>query len=132
MNKAFDFLRLHKEVAFATVENGKPRLRVFQIMKLEDTMLYFVTSPTKAVYCQLQKNSAIEILSMEGNISVRLWGNAVFDVDDDIAREIYATNPVLPRLYKHYTDLAYFRLNLVGLDYFDLMPTPPLFEHYDF
>lgn len=25
MDKAFDFLRQHKDVAFATVENGKPK-----------------------------------------------------------------------------------------------------------
>ena len=32
-----------------------------------------------------------------------------FDVSDDVAREIYADNPVLP-LYKQYAEWAYFRL----------------------
>lgn len=132
MNKAFSFLQSHKEVAFATVENGKPRIRGFQIMKQEGATLYFATSPTKEVYRQLQQNPSIELLSMEGNISVRLWGEAVFDVDDATAREIYATNPVLPRLYKNYTDLAYFRLKPAGMDYFDITPTPVVCEHYDF
>lgn len=132
MNKAFSFLQSHKEVAFATVENGKPRIRVFQIMKQEGTTLYFATSPKKEVYGQLQQHPAIELLSMAGNISVRLWGEAAFDVDDTIAREIYAANPVLPRLYPRYTDLVYFRLKPAGMDYFDLTPTPVLFEHYDF
>lgn len=132
MKKAFHFLQTHKEVAFATVEDGKPKIRVFQIMKQEEATLYFATSPKKEVYRQLQKNPNIELLAMEGNVSVRLWGTAVFDVSDCIAREIYDTNPVLPRLYKTYSDLVYFRLKPVGMDYYDLEPTPVLFEHYDF
>lgn len=131
MDKALRFLQSHKDVAFATVEDGKPRIRVFQIMRLEDTMLYFATSPRKEVYKQLRKNPKVELLSMEGNISVRLWGEVIFDVDETTAREIYSANPVLPRLYERYDDLVYFRLNLIGMDYFDLTTTPPLFEHFD-
>lgn len=37
MEKAFDFLSGHKDVAFATVEQDKPKIRVFQIMKQEKT-----------------------------------------------------------------------------------------------
>ena len=68
---------------------------------------------------------------MAGNLSVRVTGSAVFDVPDDVAREIYTENPVLPRLYKAYSDLAYFRLPIEKLVYYDLTPTPPLFEHYE-
>lgn len=53
-------------------------------------------------------------------------------MDDATAQEIYATNPVLPRLYKSYTDLVYFRLPAVSLDYYDLPPDPPLQEHYEY
>ena len=49
-------------------------------------------------------------------------GQAVFDVDDAMAREIYADNPVLPRFYKSYADLVYFRLSAATLDYYDLTP----------
>lgn len=119
-------------MAFATAEDGKPKIRVFQIMRQEKNILYFVTAPGKEVYRQLQKNPNIEVLAMRGNISVRIAGQAVFDVDDKTAREIYAANPVLPRLYRAYTDLAYFRLPAVSLDYYDLTPDPPLQEHYDY
>ena len=132
MEKAFDFLSSHKEVAFATVEQNKPKIRVFQIMKQERHTLYFATSPHKEVYRQLQENPDIELLAMDGNISVRITGRAVFDVSDDVARGIYADNPVLPRLYKQYTDLAYFRLPVAKLDYYDLTPTPSTFEHYEY
>ena len=101
-------------------------------MRQEKNILYFVTAPGKEIYRQLQKNPNIEVLAMRGNISVRIAGQAVFDVDDKTAREIYAANPVLPRLYRAYTDLAYFRLPAVSLDYYDLTPDPPLQEHYDY
>lgn len=114
MEKAFDFLSSHKDVAFATVEQNKPKIRVFQIMKQEGHTLYFATSPHKEVYRQLQENSNIELLAMDNNISVRVTGCAVFDVPDEVAREIYENNQVLPRLYKQYTDLAYFRLPSVS------------------
>ena len=132
MEKAFDFLSSHKDVAFATVEQNKPKIRVFQIMKQEGHTLYFATSPHKEVYRQLQENSNIELLAMDNNISVRVTGCAVFDVPDEVAREIYENNPVLPRLYKQYTDLAYFRLPVSKLDYYDLTPTPHTFEHYEY
>ena len=132
MEKAFDFLSRHKDVAFATVEQDKPKIRVFQIMRQEGHTLYFATSPRKEVYRQLRENPHVELLAMDGDISVRLTGRAVFDVPDALAREIYADNPVLPRLYKRYTDLVYFRLPIAKLDYYDLSPTPPVFEHYEF
>ncbi len=132
MEKAFDFLSAHKDVAFATVEQGKPKIRVFQIMKMERHTLYFATSPRKEVYRQLMENPDIELLAMDGNMFVRATGCAVFDVSDETAREIYASNPVLPRLYKQYTDMVYFRMTVDKLDYYDLTPTPPTLEHYEY
>lgn len=133
MKLALDFLRTHKDVAFATVGiDGKPKLRVFQIMKIERTNLYFATSPHKEVYRQLQTDPAIEILAMAGDISVRIAGNACFDVMEETAREIYESNPVLPRLYARYTDLAYFRLPIAKLDYYDLSTNPPMLESHTY
>lgn len=131
MKKAFEFLKENRAVAFATVEGGKPKIRVFEIMKQQENTLYFVTAPGKEVYKQLQENPNVEILAMKGNVFVRIAGQVAFDVDDTTAREIYAANPVLLRLYKTYTDLVYFRLSVATLDYYDLTPTPPLQEHYD-
>lgn|SRR5574344_396357 len=132
MERAIKFLQENKEVALATVENDKPKIRVFQIMKMEGTNLYFATGYQKGVYRQLTANPAIEVLAMKGDLSVRMAGKAIFDVDDATCQEIYQQNPVLPRLYADYKKLAYFRLELHKLDYYDLKPTPPLFESYDF
>ena len=129
MEKAFDFLSRHKDVAFATVEADRPKIRVFRIMKQEGHVLYFATSPRKEVYRQLQENPHVELLAMEGNISVRVTGRVVFDVPDEVAREIYVDNPVLPRLYADYSDIVYFRLEVCQVDYYDLTPAPPILEH---
>lgn len=131
MEKAFEFLKQHKDVALATVEDNKPKIRVFQIMKQEGHTLWFATSPHKEVFRQLQAKPSIELLAMDGNISVRITGKAGFDIPDNICREIYADNPVLLRLYSDYTVLAYFRMIVENLDYFDLTPTPPILEHFD-
>lgn len=130
MEKAFSFLATHKDVAFATAEEKKPKIRVFQIMKRDNDILYFVTAPHKEVYRQLQKNPFVELLAMAGNVSVRITGKVSFNISDNIGQEIYETNPILKRLYKQYLDLIYFSITIDELDYFDLTPTPPIFEHY--
>ena len=132
MKEALEFLKENKEVAFATVgEGNRPMIRVVQIMKFDGNDLFFATGPHKRVYAELQENTAVEILSRKDNISVRVSGSAVFDVSDDIQREIYDTNPVLPRLYPDYKSLVYFRFPIDSLDYYDLTPTPPVLRHYD-
>ena len=132
MKEAFDFLSEHPDVAFATVENEKPKIRVFQIMRQEGTTLWFATSPHKKVYRQLQINPDSELLAMAGNVSVRVTGEVYFDVPDSLCRKIYETNPVLPRLYEKYSDLTYFRLSIRALDYYDLTPNPPILKHEEY
>lgn len=129
MEKAFEFLSRHKDVALATAEGNIPKVRVFQIMKQEGHTLYFATGPQKDIYRQLQENPQIEILGMYGNISVRMGGSVHFDVDDKTCRDIFRDNQVLQRLYADYAALVYFRFTPEWSDYYDLTPTPPVFEH---
>ncbi len=131
MRTALDFLSQHKEVAFATCEGYLPKIRLFQIMRQEGTKLYFATSPQKAVYRQLQAHPQLEILAMDGQVSVRCAGKADFAVEDAMAQWIYAHNPVLSRLYSSYDKLAYFSFQIEEMDYYDLRPTPPIFRHFD-
>ena len=131
MQRALEFLSEHNEIAFATCEGNLPRLRIFQIMRLEGTTLYFATSPKKAVWHELQANPYVELLTYADNISVRCSGKVNFDVADDMKRWIYDNNPVLPRLYTSYDKLEYFCLTIAEMDYFDLKPTPPEFRHFN-
>jgi len=131
IQQAIDFLRKHPEGVLATVSDNRPQTRVFQVMKVEDTTLFFATAPQKAVWQQLQENPAVEFLVLHDRVSVRCSGTALFDVDDDTKRWIYGHNSVLPRLYFSYDTLVYFRLPIARLEYFDLRPTPPISLHID-
>ena len=131
MQKALFFLRKHNEVAFATSDGHLPKLRMFQIMKQENNMLYFSTSAEKAVWKELMDNPNVEILAYADNVSVRCSGMVNFNVEEDVKRWIYENNPVLPRLYSSYDQLVYFCLPIAEMDYFDLTPTPPVFLHFD-
>ena len=62
-DKAIQFLKDHKEITLATSEGNLPKLRIFQIMKQEGHVLYFATSPKKAVWRELQQNPNVEILA---------------------------------------------------------------------
>lgn len=130
MEKALAFLKEHVNVALATVENDCPKIRVFQIMKQEGTVFYFATNPNKEIYSQLQKNRHVEFLAMEGNISVRVAGEASLQVPDSVAQEIYRSNPVLHRFHDTYHTIAYFSIVTEKIDYYDLGTSPVTFESY--
>lgn len=131
MQKALDFLRSHNEIAFATCEGNQPKLRMFQIMRQENNLLYFATSAKKAVWKELMQNPNVEILAYADNVSVRCSGMVNFDVEDDVKRWIYDNNSVLSRLYNSYDQMEYFCLPIAEMDYYDLSPTPPVFLHFD-
>jgi uncharacterized pyridoxamine 5'-phosphate oxidase family protein len=128
---ALQFLKEHYEVVLATSEDNVPSTRIFQIMKMEGTTLYFATAPQKDVYRQLTKNPRIEILSLCNQVMVRCKGKADFDVDAATTQWIYDHNPVLPRLYERADLLRYFKLDIEELDYYNLKPTPPVFKHFN-
>ncbi len=131
MNKAIDYIVASKEVVLATIDYGKPRIRVFQIMKSKGSSLFFATSPKKKVYQQLKLTPYVEILAMSNGVSAKADGKVYFDVDDDDAQEIYNTNPVLPRLYSDYKDLVYFRFDIQTVEYYDLNVDPPVTEYFE-
>jgi len=131
LNQALQFLREHNEVALATCQGNLPKLRMFQIMKQEGTMLYFATSAKKAVWRELKENPNVELLAYADNVSVRCAGMVSFFVKDEVKQWIYDHNPVLQRLYSSYEQMDYFCLPISDLDYYDLSPTPPINQHFD-
>jgi len=131
LNQALQFLLEHNEVALATCIGNLPKLRMFQIMKQEGTMLYFATSAKKAVWRELKENPNVELLAYADNVSVRCAGMVSFFVEDEVKQWIYDHNPVLQRLYSSYEQMDYFCLPISDLDYYDLSPTPPINQHFD-
>ncbi len=133
MKEAIEFLRRHTDIAFATIgQDKKPKLRVFQIMGMEEdkNSLYFVTSKEKEVYSQVMSNPHVEILAMEGDISVRVSGMVSFDVTTSEAIAIYEGSAILQNLYKDYRKLEYFRVLMDSIEYYDLSTDPPTQENY--
>ncbi len=93
---------------------------------------HFARSPHKDVYAQLKGMPNVSFLDLKGAEFSRINGTIDFDIPDEVQREIFDTNPVLPHLYKTYKDLVYLRLPAESADYFDLRTTPPTLVHYDF
>lgn len=128
MKKVLDFTVKHKNVVLATVDGDKPKLRVFQIMKQVGASFYFTTNKEKEVYTQLQRNCNVEFIAVDGNVSVRVAGHAFFDVPEDVAIEIYRSNPILKRFHDSYKTIAYFGVKAEKIDYYDLGTDPVTFE----
>lgn len=99
-------------------------------MKQEGTVFYFATNPKKEIYSQLQQNRHVEFLVMDGNISVRVAGEASLQVTEDVAQEIYRNNPVLHRFHNTYRTIAYFSIVAEKIDYYDLGISPITFGSY--
>lgn len=57
-------------------------------------------------------------------------GNVVFDVPENVQKEIFAENPILPDLYPSFNALVYGRMDVKFVEYFDLNPRPPRIERY--
>lgn len=133
MKEAIDFLRKHADIALATVgADKKPKIRAFEIMKMDErsNSLYFTTSDDKEVYTQIQSNPHVELLAMEGSVSVRITGMVSFDVASTVAQSIFDNNAILQRLYPDYTRLEYFRVIMQSIEYYDLSADPPIQENY--
>ncbi|MCC8088792.1 MAG: pyridoxamine 5'-phosphate oxidase family protein [Rikenellaceae bacterium] len=130
--KMLELLNVNADIALATVgSDGKPKIRVFQIMRISENNLYFATSSDKETYKQLKNNPFVEILAMDGSISLRLAGKAEFDVPEEVKSSIYYDSDVLQRLYLNYSDLEYFIVKVDKMDYYNLDTQPPTLETYD-
>ncbi len=134
MKKAIDFLRTHWDVALATIgADNRPKLRAFQIMRIdENNVIYFATSKEKEVYKQLMSNPYMEILAMEGTVSVRAAGIAEFTVTNKTGEAIYFENTILQGLYEDYRDVMYFTMKIKEIEYYDMAENPPLTERKTF
>lgn len=130
ISDAFDFLEKNRDVAFSTIRDARPSIRIFQIMKISGTTLYFATSPQKEVYTQLIENPAVEILAYKDNVQVRMAGDVVFDVPVNVQKEIFMENEILPDLYPAYDSLVYGRMAVKFVEYYDLTLRPPRIERY--
>lgn len=85
---------------FATVEDGKPKVRPFNVsMEFEDK-IYFYTNNHKSAFSQMQSNPNIEICAMIGEDRwLRLSGEVVWDNRPEVKRAMLDFNPELRSKY---------------------------------
>lgn len=133
LNQALAFLKEKKELAFATCEQGFPKIRVMQLMGISThNELNFATNPHKEIWKQINTDPNVELLVYNSYYSVRISGKVNFKVTDNEAEALFNAkgNEILPDLYKSYTDMVYFNVEIVSLDFFDLTQRPPVHHIY--
>lgn len=133
LEKSYGFLKEKKHVSLATSFEGRPHIRVFEIMDIQNGKIFFATSPKKEVWTQLLKNPQIEILSFDANTSVRVEGKVHTLDEDEKCKELYEMkqNIIFRQLYSDFKDLVYFYLPIDKLTFFDLTCRPPFMKVYD-
>lgn len=124
-----DLLREIKDVAFATVsENGKPQIRIIDVMLAEDEKLYFCTARGKDFYKQLMKSADVAVTGLTKDWQmIRLDGRAekLTDQKKWIDR-IFEENPSMNGVYpgKSRYILEPFCIADGQVEFFDLGKNP--------
>lgn len=113
MDKILQFLKENPVFYFATVDDGKPRVRPFGFFMGYKGRLYFGMGRHKASYRQLHDNPNVEVsATSEDNVWIRIRGKAVFDDDEEAIKQAFVTMPLLRNIYNEKTG---FKLGLVYL-----------------
>ena len=130
-------LRGIKDVAFATVnDEGKPEVRIIDVMIVEQDKLYFCTGRGKDYYRQLLKHPDVAVTGLNKDFQmVRLSGKAekLADQRQWIDR-IFEENPVMNGVYPGESRyiLEPFCISKGELEFFDLGKSPIYRESFVF
>lgn len=100
MKEIIEFLAKNPTGAFATVDNGKARVRPWAFMMENQGKLWFCTSNNKNVYKEMQANPNVEFASWQGFNILRLSGKVKFSQDIDMKAKILENNPGVKSIYK--------------------------------
>lgn len=133
--KAFKLLRDVKSVAFATVNNGEPAVRIADVMLAEEDGLFFLTARGKPYYKQLKEKQKLAICGMDKEyVSVRVIGDIQFCKDKTILDKIFEHNPIMNDLYpdEKRDILESFHMYRGKGEIFDLSIEPPKRERFAF
>ena len=126
-----------KDVAFATVnDEGKPEVRIIDVMIVEQNKLYFCTGRGKDFYRQLLKHPDVAVTGLNKDFQmVRLSGKTekLADQRQWIDR-IFEENPVMNGVYPGESRyiLEPFCISKGELEFFDLGKSPIYRESFAF
>lgn len=94
-----EFLRKIKSASFATVEEGKPQVRIIDVMLVEDQKIYFTTAKGKSFYRQLKDNPFVAIAAMDERYRTVRVSGPVKLVDRSYVDKIFDENPMMNDIY---------------------------------
>ena len=120
---------LQKEIhaaAFATLaEDGRPEVRIIDIMLYDGHSLYFLTAKGKAFYRQLIEQKFVAITGEKGRRAVSLRGH-VRVADPALLDVMFEENPYMKDIYPGDTRRALeaFEIYRAQGEYFDLTQSP--------
>lgn len=100
-NKYLKLLREIKSVSFSTISvDGKvPKVRIIDIMMVEDDKIYFTTARGKHFYSEMIERPIVAISGMTKEyLAIRVTGN-VTKVDRKYVDKIFELNPMMNDLY---------------------------------
>lgn len=122
-------LREIKDVAFATADReGKPKVRIIDVMLVEQGRLIFCTARGKAFYRQLLDRPEVAVTGMNRQFQmVRLEGRVKkLDRQRDWIDRIFEENPAMRDVYPGNARyiLEPFRIEDAVLEFFDLGRQP--------
>lgn len=133
--KYFNMLREIKDIAFATVDNdGKPDIRIIDVMFIEAEKLFFVTARGKDFYGQLMTQGEVAVTGLnERWQSIRLKGK-VKKEKQSLLKTVFEKNPSMNAIYpgKSKLILEVFSLYAGEGELFDLGEEPIQRESFSF
>ena len=133
--EALQLLREIKSVAFATVNNNRPAVRIADVMLVDDSGIYFTTARGKHYYKQLVENPVIAIAGMDRNyVSVRVAGDIRKCEGRAVVDRIFEQNTIMEKIYPGNTRniLEAFHLYKGRGEVFDLSSEPPARKRFAF
>ncbi len=131
----FDMIRAMKSVSFATVNNeGHPKVRIIDVMFVENERLYFVTARGKEFYEELIDREEVAITGINKNWqTIRLSGK-VKKLEQNLLKRVFDENQEMNNVYPGESRyiLDVFCLYEGEGERFDLGKTPIEREYFAF
>ena len=122
--KCLQILREIKDVAFATVENRLPQVRIIDVMLVENKKLYFCTARGKNFYNQLITDGNVAVTGLNRKYQmIRLRGHAEkLDSSKKWIDRIFEANPSMNEVYPDDSRyiLEAFVIDRGSIEFFDL------------
>jgi len=114
---------------FLTIEDGRPRGRVFGFHLLDGDRIYFGCGTFKEVYHQMEKNPYVEILAFKGNRFLRYDGKVRFVQDERLLKRTREILPAVMALYdRDGHTMGLFTLEEGHAEIHDMMRTVESFD----